>query len=173
MRTWIAAFGVVPLATATFGILYQLGARGGPRSANPWVLGFLAAWAAIGLVAGARSAMVAVLATPDALIIRNFLSTRRIPWADVISIERPRPWVYERSYAVFANWGNGLQVRLRDGSTVISSAYAPAGGDPADFADGVIQDLRQQVAQTFPNSPWVDGRAGVVRRKRTVKHRRC
>jgi hypothetical protein len=145
MWTWIAAFGAVPLATATYGVLYEFGAWGGPRSANPWALGFLAGWAAIGLVAGARSATVAVVATPTELIIRNFLSTRRIPWSDVSSIERPYPrlLVPMGMASTLTNWGNGLRVRLRDGSTVVASAYSPAGTDSADFADNVIKDLRR------------------------------
>jgi hypothetical protein len=143
MWTWIAAFGAFPLATASYGILYEFGAWGGPRSANTWALGFLAGWAAIGLVAGARSAMVAVVATPDELIIRNFFSTRRIPWGNVSSIERPRPFVYIGPYSAFANRGNGLRVRLQNRSTVVATAYSPAGTDSPDFADNVIEDLRR------------------------------
>jgi hypothetical protein len=143
MWTWIVAFGVFPLATASYGFLYEFGALGGPRSASSWALGFLAAWAAIGLVAGARSAMVAVVATPDELIIRNFFRTRRVPWGDVRRIERPRPFVYGGPYSAFANRGNGLHVRLRNGSTLVATAYSPAGTDSADFADNVIEDLRR------------------------------
>jgi hypothetical protein len=135
MWTWIAAFGAVPLATASYGLLYEFGVWGGPKSANPWALGFLAGWAAIGLLAGARSAMVAVVATPDEMIIRNFLRTRRIPWGDVSNIEPPYPGL--------TYWGNGLLVRLRNGATLVATAYSPAGGDSPDFADSVIKDLRR------------------------------
>jgi hypothetical protein len=139
MWTWIAAFGVFPLATASCGVLYDLGAWGGPKSANAWALGFLAVWGAFGLAAGARSAMVAVVATPDVLIIRNFFSTRRIRWNDIATIERPWPfWPF-----AFENLRNGLRVRLRNGSTVVASAYSPAGGDSPDFADNVIEDLQR------------------------------
>jgi hypothetical protein len=141
--TWIAAFGAFPVVTAGYGVLYEVGAWGGPRQANSWALGFLAAWAAIGLVAGARSAMVVVVATSHELIIRNFFSTRRIRWADVSSIERPRPFVFLGPYSAFSNRGNGLRVRLRDGSTCVATAYSPAGSDPPDFADEVIEDLRR------------------------------
>jgi hypothetical protein len=144
--TWIAAFGAFPLVTAFLGILHELGAWGDPRSPNPWALGLLAAWAAVGLVAGRRSAMVAVVATPDELIIRNFLSTRRFPWGDVSAIETPRmrPAMFGGPYAAFANRRYGLRVRLRDGSTVVATAFRPASTDPIDFTDGVARDLRRR-----------------------------
>ena len=98
---------------------------------------------AVGLAAGFRSALVAVVATPNELVIRNFFTTRRISWPEVRSIDRPRPWVNSGRYSGFYNRGNGLRVRLRNGHTRIAGAHTPAGWDPPGFADDVIEDLRR------------------------------
>jgi hypothetical protein len=95
------------------------------------------------MVMGVRSARVAVVATPDKLVIRNFFRTRRIAWTDVRAIERPRAFVFAGIYSGLVNVGNGLHIRLRNGTTRVASAYLPAGWDPPDFADDVVEGLRR------------------------------
>ena len=134
-RTWVAVFGVFPLVTGVYGAVHTIGVN--------WAFGLWVAWAAVGLAAGVRSALVAVVATPDELVIRNFFTTRRISWPEVRAIDRPRPWVNAGRYSGFYNRGNGLHVRLSDGRTRIAGAYTPAGWDPPGFADDAIEDLRR------------------------------
>jgi hypothetical protein len=141
--TLIVAFGLFPLGTGMYGALRTIELTGSRGVPNYWALGFCVAWSALGLVAGLRSALVAVVATPDELIIRNFFTTRRIPWTDVRTVDRPWPFINAGLYSGFANRGNRLHIRLTDGTTRIAFAYSPAGFDRPEFADAVIEDLRR------------------------------
>jgi len=138
--TWVGAFGGIPVAVGAYGAV------------NDWPVGVWAVCAVVGLALGIRSAMVAVTATPDRLIVRNFFTTRRIPWNQVRTIERPRPWVDAGRNSGFANRNNGLHIRLTDGRTRIAGAFTPAGWDPPNFADAVIQDLRRYARQAAAGS---------------------
>jgi hypothetical protein len=138
MWTWIACFGGVPFLGGVVGTSYGLNPFDGATRVNYVVFGLSCASMAVGVLLGIRSALVAVVATRDALIIRNFWSTTRIPWAEIRAVQRPLPWL-GRFF-----WSDGLYIGLRDGSTKIATAYKAAGGDPADFADAVIADLRRR-----------------------------
>lgn len=142
IATWVAAFGALPLVTGGYGALYAL-ALWGDRTRNYVGFGFAVAWAAVGVLAGTRSAMVAVIITPDRLIVRNFFRTHRIPWPDILDFDRPRPFKHMGQYSGWYNRKNGIRVRLRSGDLVVAFMYSPAGWDPPEFADDVIGALRR------------------------------
>src|SRR5512142_3519800 len=141
-QTWIAAFGLFPAGTGVAGAVYSCGLVSGWGGWNPVVLSCWLAWALVGVVAGIRSAQVCVAATPEHLVIRNFLTTSRIPWTDIRAIERPRPFIHAGRWSGLYNPGNGLRVLLRNGQVRSASAFSPAGWDAPEFADPVIEELR-------------------------------
>jgi hypothetical protein len=81
--------------------------------------------------------------SPDRLVVRNFFRTHRIPWPDILDIDRPRPFKHMGQYSGWYNRKNGIRIRLRNGSLVVAFMYSPAGWDPPGFADDVIGDLRR------------------------------
>jgi hypothetical protein len=124
---WILAFGAFPLLSGLVGAVYIAGPwqHGAHRLATCLCLG----WAVIGLAAGCRSALVSVVATPDELIIRNFFTTRRIRWAEVQAITRPRDWVEPSRGSAFVNSRNGLHIRRTDGRVELATAFTSAKWD--------------------------------------------
>jgi hypothetical protein len=146
-NTWIGCFGGIPFATGLFGVLFGLTVLGNPpRFSAPVAIGS-GAWMAFGLAMGIRSAMVAVYVTSEHLVVKNFWTTRRFRWAEIREIGRPRPFVHQGRTSALANRRNGLRIYLDDGRTVVATAYSPAGWDPPDFTDPVINVLQAEIAR--------------------------
>jgi hypothetical protein len=146
-RTWVAVFGLVPANTGAAGAVYAGGLITGWGHRNLVAVCCWLVWASIGVVASVRSALVAVVVTPQRLIIRNFFTTRRIAWSDIQAIGRPRPFIHAGQWSGLYNTGNGLRVQLTDGRVRVATAYSPAGWDPPEFADAVIEELHRYLPQ--------------------------
>lgn len=149
-NTWIGCCGGIPFATGLLGVLFGLGVLGNPpRSSAPETIGS-GTWAAFGIAMGIRSAIVAVYATSEHLVVKNFWTTRRFRWTEIRAIGRPRPFVHAGKMSGLVNRRNGLRIHLEDGRVLVAVAYSPAGWDPLDFADPVIDALQAEVARHHP-----------------------
>ena len=93
---------------------------------------------------------LAVVATPQGLIIRNFRNAHRIPWHDVEAIYQPGP-VPPAMYLETAlpKWKQGLFVRLAEGDVISCTIYNDSlyrGGvsyfDKLDQAVAGLNELR-------------------------------
>jgi len=111
---------LVPLVLGTALLVMMLGiAVGLPQLlGRPVGAGDRVAIGAFGLASAAflhRLASVRADATPDALVVRNILLTRRLAWAEVVSVRfgPDRPWV---------------QLDLADGDTLAVMAVQRADG---------------------------------------------
>lgn len=93
----------------------------------------------------ARFTRLAVVTTPERLTVRNFWTTRHIPWRDVEKIEPPRP-LGSTSVGAHGNTGTGLRITVQGGSVIVANAFARRTGDPEDFADAVVKELRQMMS---------------------------
>ncbi len=115
----------------------------------PWWARALACLGILVLVLlGWRALRLAVVATPDCLVIRNFRNTHRIPWREVEEIFRPGPvpsGVYLEN--PLAERKDGLFVRLKEGAVISCTLYSKSlmRRWPSNWAliDEVIADLNE------------------------------
>ena len=115
----------------------------------PWWARALACLAILVLVLlGWGALRLAVVATPDCLVIRNFRNTHRIPWREVEEIFRPGPvppGVYLEN--PLAERKDGLFVRLKEGAVISCTLYSKSlmRRWPSNWAliDEVIADLNE------------------------------
>ena len=108
-----------------------------------------------------RVVRLAVIATPDELIIRNFRNTHRIPWSAVEEIFEPGPVplpVYKEN--PLAERKVGLFVRLQEGAviscTIYSKAFWRGWSDNLRVireAVAELSELRQRYAEGQPGHP--------------------
>ena len=102
------------------------------------------AWSTLVLVQAFR---VAVIATEQDVIVRNWLTTKQLPWADVAKVRKPPP------YPAFRN--AGLQIVTRSGKIVSAAAYVRGSLDGPNLAVDVVTKLEQlrNAATQNPDPP--------------------
>ena len=84
-----------------------------------------------------------IWATSDGVFITNVFRRHALRWSDIEWIDPPR------RYGAFRN--AGIQFRLRDGRTVKSSLYVAGPLNRPDFADEVVQALRDLGRRAGPS----------------------
>ena|ERR1700722_1062503 len=116
---------------------------------------------------GWRALQLAVVATPDCLVIRNFRNTHRIPWCEVAEIFRPVP-VPSAVYLEnpLAERKDGLFVRLKEGAVVSCTLYSkslmrrwPSNWPLIDEVIANLDELRSRYTGREPASSDVAGSA--------------
>lgn len=134
----------------------------------PWWARALACLGILVLVLlGWRALRLAVVATPECLVIRNFRNTHRIPWHQVAEIFRPGP-VPSAVYLEnpLAERKDGLYVRLTEGAIISCTLYSkslmrrwPSNWPLIDEVIANLNELRSRYTDGDPADSDVAGSA--------------
>ena len=147
-----AALWVGAMPAAMCGAVAGVIAHEAPWSGQPVAVGCWTVAACLFVMAGARFLRLAIVMSPQRLTVRNFWTTRHIPWPQIEAIESPRP-LTGKHVAPYGRTGTGVRITLCGGRVIRANAYARRTGDPDDFADSVVRELRRAVKTARHHSP--------------------
>lgn len=88
-----------------------------------------------GIALAVRVARLAMVATPDHLLVRNIFRTCKVPWKQIASIEPPKQYGATRK--------TGIVITRTDGSSLSATAYVRGPHNRAQFAESVTRDLQR------------------------------
>ncbi|MER7901436.1 PH domain-containing protein [Streptomyces sp. NPDC096046] len=94
--------------------------------------------ALVGVVLAVRIARLAIVTTPDHLLVRNLFRSYKVPWAQISSIDRPRLHGATRK--------TGIVINRTDGSSLSATAYVRGPHNRESFAESVTNDLQRIAA---------------------------
>ncbi|WP_420803218.1 PH domain-containing protein [Streptomyces spiramyceticus] len=86
-----------------------------------------------------RAARLAIVATPDHLVVRNIFRTHTVPWGEIASIAPPKSYGATRK--------GGIIVSRIDGSSLSATAYVRGPHNRDSFAVSVANNLQQMAAR--------------------------
>jgi hypothetical protein len=88
-----------------------------------------------------RTQRLAVLVGKDGLFVRNYFRDHWLAWGQIAGADAPPPYDY---------WGlrnRGLQIRLRDGTTISASAFMRGQIDVKDVGSELVNYIRNRARQ--------------------------
>jgi hypothetical protein len=131
--------GLALTSVARF-LVADAGAREQPRLTQQLIsLSFALAWAWMAIAVARQG----IWANGDGVVVRNVFRRHTLRWSDIECIDPPR------RYGALRN--AGIQFRLHDGRTVKSSLYVAGPLNRLDFADEVVQALRDLGRRVGPS----------------------
>jgi hypothetical protein len=92
----------------------------------------------VGIVLTFRVARLAIVATPDRLVVRNIFRSYTVLWGEIASIDPPKMYGSTRK--------TGIVVTRKDGSSLSATAYVRGPHNRDTFGDSVTNDLRKLAA---------------------------
>lgn len=108
-------------------------------------------WTALGV------ARQGIWLRPDGVRVRNVYRSYDLPWRRIMSIDPP---------LAYGAWRNaGIQFRMSDGTTISASLYSAGPFNRSDFADDVVQALRNRRVPGEGNTPSLNAETIATRRR--------
>jgi len=86
-----------------------------------------------------RTLRLAIVATVDGVIVRNWFTTKTLLWSEIDSFGPPEQYGTRRKA--------GLKIRTRAGHLVTADAYSPGPFNKDGFADDVVSELEAMHSQ--------------------------